>query len=102
MTFQPQQTQLLLPPKGQPQSAEPCFRFLDLLVELRLMVYEFLPFSTRRISAEVLGHDQESHVWNAVKGTTILVVECLPIGILVTSKHISTDAVSTLQPRLEA
>jgi hypothetical protein len=72
-------------------STEP-FRFLDLPAELRLMVYEAIPNTTRRQTFE--------HVEDGQTLSVTLTKRCLLVSLLATSKYIHREAKQIIGKKL--
>ncbi|RYN79084.1 hypothetical protein AA0117_g3964 [Alternaria alternata] len=69
------------------------FRFLDLPKEIRLIVYEQLPF-IRRHSTLIMPYTPDH------KGSIVLVLQVLPLAILRVSKMIHDEAYALLKPKM--
>lgn len=73
---------------------EPSFRFLNLPLELRCMIYEQLEMTTKHFPLDSTDAADQS-------STITLVCEKLPVHILATSKLVNTEAMKSFWPRMQ-
>ncbi|KAF2262069.1 hypothetical protein CC78DRAFT_535129 [Lojkania enalia] len=79
---------------------EPAFRFLDLPRELRLMVYEFLPVQSKRVTfVKNVRHYTPSNVLQS-PSTFSLMNFSRPTGILGTCRFLREEALPTIAAKL--
>jgi hypothetical protein len=84
---------------------EALFRFLDLPAELRIMVYERLPITTRHHTfSHRAVRSRDDYVNDLPEDTDIdvsLVIKSLPVALLAICKQIHSEASHHMQPALE-
>jgi hypothetical protein len=89
----------------QPATMDPCvnqhFRFLDLPIELRLMVYENLSFTTRTVYHTYYDKDIATEEEKPVTEPSAAVMrKCFSTAILATCKQIHSEAKTTISKSL--